>query len=100
MAPSSVASVVAHVAGHLLALLSGQQGKVSGLVQQVAGPSELSRVHTQNAGLGVDSRQEGGLADFSDLHGQADLHEKGGDGGKDAVGQVHTVAWFDGSGAL
>jgi hypothetical protein len=35
--------------------------------------------------------------DFADLHGQANLTEKGGDRGKSTVRQVHKVAWFDGS---
>ena len=73
---------------------------MSGFVQQVAGPGELGRVHAKNSGLGVDSGEEGGLLDFTDLHRQANLTEEGGDCGKSSVRQVHKVAWFDGSGAL
>ena len=73
---------------------------MSCFVQQVAGPGELGRVYSKNSGLGEDAGEEGGLLDFTDLHRQANLGEEGRNCGKSSVGQVHKVAWFDGSSAL
>jgi hypothetical protein len=43
------ASVVAHVACRLAALLLREEGKVAAFVQQVAGEGELGRVHAEDA---------------------------------------------------